>query len=831
MCPFFAGIHIHWLLIRLNKLPRGNVSIFLQDVRFALRQLWKHPGFTLTSIFSLALGIAATVSVFSVIYSVLVNPSPYPQAKRIVQISARGKTGAEDTPYIQANTLRTLRNTRAFAQIVEIDEEYQAETSGDIPQDVDVVFLSGDSFPFFGVPALLGRTFLPSDAPEGQAPQPVVVLTYQYWQRRFNGNPAILGQQLRLNGRTYTILGVMPIRFTWWDADVYVPLNTAEGHSFIPVMRLRPGISLASATAEIQPIMQQMVREHPSWLEDMTFDVRTVDDRFYRAMGSTLYLLFAAVGLLMGIGCGNVSILLLARGTARQHEFGVRAAVGASSWRIVRQLLTESLILGMIGAIFGVLVTYRSTPFVVSLLPWQLFPRGLEIPVHVPVLVFSVLLTLVTSLFFGLFPAIQVAKPEIREIMQANTQKAAGNVAGRRLHSILIAGQIALAMVLLTAAGAAIQSFRHLLNSDLGYDPQRVGDFSIPVHPEGHNTWESRANYFQQLRDKVAQTPGATAASLALIGPPYSAWDFPMEILGQNALGSQLANINYVDSGYFSLLRIALFQGRLWSQTEAQHGARLAIVNQTFAHRYFPNGDVLGHSVRIPRLKNNPPYAVAAEGSDGWLPIVGVVGDARNDGLDKPVKPEIYIPYSLFMIDDVQILVKTKGDPLALERSVRSQVASINPGQQISYPALTLDDRLAHLPEWARQRLIAVLSGTFSGLALVLAAVGLYSVVSYSVGQRRHEFGIRMALGAQRWHILQNVLATAGISVGAGLIAGLALSFSLHSLLSRWIEHSTRNPLLVLASGFLLLAVALAACIVPAFRASLVQPMKALRTE
>lgn len=808
------------------------MSILLQDIRFALRQLWKHPGFTLTAIFSLTLGIAATVSVFSVVYSVLLNPSPYPHANRIVQFSVLSKTGAEDTPYLRPDTIMTMRGAHAFSDIVEMDEEYMSETTGDVPLDVDVVYLSGNAFPFFGVPAMLGRTYLPSDAPEGQAPQPVVVLTYQYWQRRFNGNTSVVGQALRLNGRSYTILGVMPRRFTWWDADVYVPLDISTASSSMTVMRLSPGVSPEAAAAEMRPIFLQMLREHPGhWLDDVTLDVRRIDDRLHRAMGGTLYLLFAAVGLLMGIGCANVSILLLARGTGRQHEFGVRAAVGASRWRILRQLLTESLVLGLAGAVLGVAATYRSTPLVVGLLPWQLFPRGLAIPVHIPVLGFSVCLAVLTSVLFGLFPALQLAQPEIREIIQTNTQKAAGSVAGKRLHSILIAGQIALAMLLLTAAAAAIQSFRHLIQSDLGYDPHGVADFGIPIHPAGYNTWESRATYFQQLRNKAAETPGVTAAAMALIAPPYSTWDFPMEILGQNALGSQFANINPVDPNYFQLLRIPLLQGRVWDATEAQRGARLAIINNAFARRYFPHGDALGHSVRVPRLQNNEPYTVAADGSNGWLPIIGIVGDARNDGLDKPVKPEIYIPYSLFMINDVQILVSTKGDPRALEHSVRRQVAELNPGQQVAYPVVTLDDRLAHLPEWARERLIAVLSGTFSLLALLLAAVGLYSVISYSVSQRIHEFGIRMALGAQRHHILRNVLGTAGVSVGAGLAVGLVLSFSLNGLLSRWIEDSTRNPFLVLGSCLLLLIVALLACIVPAFRATLIRPMKALRTE
>jgi ABC-type antimicrobial peptide transport system permease subunit len=254
-------------------------------------------------------------------------------------------------------------------------------------------------------------------------------------------------------------------------------------------------------------------------------------------------------------------------------------------------------------------------------------------------------------------------------------------------------------------------------------------------------------------------------------------------------------------------------------------------VNHEFARRYFPNADVLGHSVRIPRLTNHPPANVAVEGSDSWLPIIGVVGDARNDGLDKPVKPEIYVPYSLYMIDFEQILVRTQGDPLVLESAIRRQIAAINPTQQVSYPVISMQERIEHQSEWAREHLIAVLSSIFSVLALALATVGLYSVVSYSVAQRIHEFGIRMAMGAQRRHILQNVLATAGVSVGAGLAVGLVLSFSLSGLLSRWMEGSVSDPLLVLAVCLVLLVVALLACIIPAFRASLIQPMKALRTE
>jgi predicted permease len=767
-------------------------------------------------------------------YSTLLHPTPYPHADRIVQFHILGKSEVEYTPYIYRAQIRQFREAPFIDDVVAMDEKFLAETTTDLPQDIDAVYLSGNAFSFFGVPAMLGRTFLPSDAPEDQAPQPVVVLTYQYWQRRFNGNPAIVGQSMRIDNRSYAILGVMPRNFTWWDADVYLPLDTSDAtvDTFMTAIRLKPGISQRQATAEIQPIFQQMLREHPnSILKGLNLELVGINERFKRSLGRMLYVLFTGVLLLLVIGCANVSILLLARGSARRHEFAVRAAVGASAQRIIRQLLTESLILGFSGAVLGVVITYRITPYVVAMLPWQLFPRGLNIPVHIPVLAFSIVVAILTSSLFGLFPALQVAKPEIREIMQANSRKAAGSVSGRKSHAVLIAGQIALAMVLLTAAATAIQSFRLLLRTDLGYDPNHVTDFAIPVHPGSYTTWEDRANYFRQLRDSVAQTPGVVSASLGLLGPPFSSWDLSVEVLGHDALASQIANINFVDAPFFHTLHIPLVEGRLWDEAETSRGARLAVVNQAFVKQYFPNGDVLGHSVRAPRLVNHPPRGLAVEGSDGWASIIGVVGDVRNNGLDSPVKPEIYFPYSLYMVSVIHVFVRAQVNPIALERTAREQIARINPGQQVSYPVRSMSDLIEQQSEWARSHLIAVLSSVFSVLALILASVGLYSVVSYSVAQRINEFGIRMALGAQRWHILKNVLAAVGASVGSGLVIGLLLSFGVHTLLSHWVENAVSDPLMVIGVCLLLIVVSLLACIVPALRASMINPMKALRLE
>jgi len=726
------------------------VSTPLQDIGFGLRQLWKHPGFSVPAIFSLTLGVAASVTVFSVLHRVLIHPFPYRDAERIIEFNFRDKLDIEETPHIYREQIGQLRAARSIEDVVEMDEQNLADTTFDIPLDTDVVFLSGNAFPFFGVPAMLGRTFLPSDDPPERAPEPVAVLSYQYWKRRFNGNPAIVGQAVRLGGRSYTILGVMPRSFTWWDTDLYVPLDTTDASvpSYMTVLRIKPGYTKAQAAAEIQPIFQEMLREHPL-LEQTSVEVHSIGERFQRSLGRAIYTVFGGVLLLLVIGCLNVSILLLARAAARQQEIAVRAAVGASSQRIVRQLLTESFLLGLLGATLGTIFAYQATKYATRLLPWQLFPNGLDIPVNVPVLLFSGCLAVATSVMFGIVPALQLAKPDIREILQTSSRKVAGSVTGKRLYFVIIAGQVAIAMLLLSVAIETVENFRTLLYTDLGYDPSHLADFSIPIHTSTYGTWEARSNYLRQMRDRVAQTPGVSSASLGVIGPPYSDWDFHGEVAGQTS-GSQTFNVNFADSEFFHALGISLLQGRLWDETETSRGARLAIVNAAFAKRHFPRGDALGHMVRVPELKNHPPGVIAATGSNDWTPIIGIVGDARNNGLDDPVKPEIYFPYSLYMIDWVQIFVRSQKDPMTLETAVRRQVAGVNSGQQISSPVISMSERIQQQPEWARAHLVAVLSGVFSSLALVLAGVGLYSVVSYSVAVRVPEFGVRLAFGAQR---------------------------------------------------------------------------------
>jgi predicted permease len=809
---------------------------FLQDVRFALRQFANHTGFALTAVLSLALGVGATVSVFSIVYAVLMNPWPYPGADRICTLSFLDKAGNEDNwGGITGPQIRQLRQAHSVEDVMGVNEWNLTVTGGDVPEDVQGSYLTPNGFQFLGLPAMLGRYFVPSDAPDGQEPQQVVVLSHKFWQRHFNGDRTVVGKPIQLVHKTYTILGVLPPRFTWLDGDVYLPLNLSGSQTITygAFLKLKPGVTQAAAAAELTPLMQQFAKETPTHFpKQYVLTIRNISYYYMHQLGGTLALLFGAVGLLLAIGCGNVSILLLARGTARQHEFAVRSAVGASGFRLIRQLLTESLILAVAGAGLGVVLAYRSLGWIVSGLPEYSFPHEADFHVNVPVLLFSVGLALLTGILFGLFPALQMARPEISQVMQSNTRKVAGTVRGKHFHTVLIAGQIALTLLLMTAAGAAIQGFVHMMHIPLGYDPHHVMSVGIPIHDNTYKALTERVNYYERLRNTIGASPDVISAGISTNAtPPNNGWDQPFELMGKPSAEEQKARLNFVDPGYFTTLHMPLQKGRLWDHTEVAHSAPLVLVNESFAKRYYPSGDVIGHSVKVPTLKDEPPYTLAAPGSDGPLQIIGVVGDALDDGLDKPVKPAIFLPYSLYMWMHTQILVESRGDPQAILHSIRRQIVSVDADQQAFGRSDDLETWIRREPEMARGRLVSILFGAFSVLALVLAAVGLYSVVSYSVVQRTNEFGIRMALGARKKDVLWNVLASAGVSVGSGLLAGLAISLGLNRVISRWVENGTHDPWLILGVSAVLLAVAGLACLLPSWRASSVDPMTALRCE
>jgi len=811
------------------------MQTLLQDFRYSLRQLRKSPGFTLTAVISLALGIGATTAVFSVVYAVLMDPYPYANADRMVHLVVKNQAGEDRYIALTGRQIQELRKSPVIEDFVGFDYRSLMVTGHDLPEDVQGTGFTSNAFNFFGVPPLLGRGLVPSDAIDGQDPQPVVVLSYKFWQRHFNSDPSVVGKTLQLTRKNYTIVGVAAPRFTWNDGDVYLPAKLMEvpERFYNITMRLKPGVTQAAADAALLPLIQQFAKDRPQQFpEHFQMRVQGLNEHFVHDLGGTLALLFTAVGLLLAIGCGNVSILLLARGTARQHEFAVRAAIGASRRRIMRQLLTESLMLSLTGAALGVLLAYRLLAVMVSMLPQYQFPHEAAIRINLPVLAFSVCVALLTGILFGLWPALQLSRPEVSQMMQSSTRRVAGGVRGRATHNTLIAGQIALTLLMLAGASAAMEGFLKLLHTPLGYDPHNIMSVGIPIHDGTYTTWAERSAYFEQLRARAATVPGVTMAAISSNAtPPSNGFETKFEILGRPATEQQSARINLVSPGYFPALQIRLAQGRIWDETENHNAAHVAVINQTLARQYFPKGDAIGHSLKVAALTPQPPYALTAPGADGWMQIVGIIADKRDDGLRKPIKPEAFLPFTMVLGEYTQILVRSDVPPLSLVHAVAAQVNAVDPDQQVIGQVENLEQWISDQPEWQQEHLVAWLFGAFAVLALALAAVGLYSVVSYSVEQRTNEFGIRMALGAQREHVLRIVFSSTVLSVGGGILGGIALTLALNKVLAHWAEGSSRDPLILLAVTVVLAVVAAVACALPARRASRVDPMTALRYE
>ena len=807
-----------------------------QDLRYSVRQLVSRPGLTLTALVSLALGIGATTAVFSVIYAALIDPYPFVGADRIVRLTMQSKAGQGDWVNLNGPQIREVRQLGIVESLLAMDYHAMILTGHEIPENVNAIGLIANGFADLGVPPLLGRGLLPSDAIEGQDAQAVTVVSYKFWQTHFLSDPEVVGKTIQLDRTNYTIVGVAAPRFRWYSADVYLPLKLTQdpGPTYIINLRLRKSVTREAADAALQPLVDQFAVDMPKHFpEHFRVNVEGLNEWVVRSISATLYLLFGGVALLLAIGCGNVSILLLARGTARQHELAVRAAIGAGRGRIARQLLTESLFLATIGAALGVLASYGILAGIRVLLPPYAFAPEVVIRINLPVLFFSVGVGLLTGILSGSWPAWRLSRTQAGQLMQANVRRLAGSVAGRRTNNVLIAGQIALTLLLLAGAGAAMEAFEGLMHKPLGYDPRHVMSVGIPLHDGAYTTWAARAAYFEQMRAKVGETPGVTMAAISSNAtPPRNGGKTQFEILEKPSAEEQMTSVNLVSPGYFAILRIPLLQGRIWNETENQNGAHIAVINRTLAQRYFPNGDAIGHSVKLPKIEDRPPSILSASNiADSWLQIVGIVEDARNAGLSDPVKPAVYVPYTLSMWQGTQILVRSEAPPLTLVHAVQKQLAAVNPDQQTYSIVRDLETWISDLPEWQQEHLAAWIFGILAWLALALAAIGLYCVVSYVVAQRTNEFGIRMALGAQPLQVLRIVFASTVVSVGSGIAAGLALTLMMNRVLESWVGGNARDPIILVGGALLLSLVAMLACAIPARHASRLDPMVALRNE
>jgi predicted permease len=808
------------------------VASVLQDIRFGLRQFQSNPGVTFVAVLSLALGIGATTVVFSVIYAVLINPYPYKGADRMVHVHVLDGTAFLTDLLLSSTQFQQFKNDRVLDGAIAVDKETMA-TGGDLPESVSAGYLSSNAFDVFGVPPVLGREFSEVDTQDALHPANVIVLAYPYWKAHYGGSADVIGKSLELDHANYTIIGVLPKRFAWWPtSDVYLPLRFSSdpNRTAMVFARIKPGVTYPGAQAELQASINELAKQTPDrYPKDFKIQLVPLNDIFVGSFAGTLFVLLGAVGLLLVIGCANVSILLLARGASRQHELAVRAAIGASRTRIVRQLLTESVVLSLAGGTLGIALAYVGVGMVARLLPSHTFPGEASFQVNLPVLFFATSIAILTGVIFGLWPAFHFSNPQLNAVLQASSRKLAGSVGSMRTHRVLIAGQVSLILVLMAGAGAAVRSLYQLIHAPLGYDPNNVGCITISLRDGAFMHWENRVTYYDQLRQKVGSTPGILSVAIAqTFLPPVSRYATSAEIRGSIG-GSKLLTLQEVSAEFFPTLRIPLLGGRLWTKYETLHGAHVAVINLAMAKHYWADKDAIGRMIHVDALGSQTTWALAAPGNDGWVQVLGVVGDTPNNGLSDPVSPAIYVPYTLALSDGVDLVMRTRGDPLNYIRAIREKIHAIDADQTTS-EVTTAEQRLDS-EALSGERFIATVFLSFGFLGLALGAVGLYSVVSYVVSQRAHEFAIRMALGAGRAHVICMVVRSFAVALAIGGGTGIAASLALNKFLRQWIDGNVRDPLMLSAVILIFLSVVIVSSLIPARRASGIDPMQLLRTE
>jgi predicted permease len=763
---------------------------------------------------------------------VLLDPYPYKDSDRMVHVELRDKNGRGPLLVVNGQEYQQLRQASSIDDLFVERDEQQTLTGGPFPISVAVGQYSPNLFTYMGVPAALGRDFAPADAP-GDKAAPVAVLSYLFWQHQFGGNRSVIGQTIELDHKIYSVIGVAAPRFTWGDSDVYLPgMPTGDPHEYWNAfIKLKPGIKYPSAAAEFQVLVDRFVRDDPrDFRRERQVKIVTLNEEVLGRFSGTLVLLFAAVVALLVIGCANVSILLLARGTARQHELAVRASIGASRGRLIRQLLTEAVLLSLAGAALGVLAAYSWVGKLAAMLPLYSFPHEAAIHVNGPVLAFSAAVAVITGILFGVSPAWQLSRPPISELIQANSTKLTAGSRSRNTHRMLIAGQVALTLLLMAGAGAATKAFLALSHTPLGFDPEHIFSLDISMPKGAYPTWQARLNANEAVRQAIAETPGLESVGVSTTWfPPFGGFRAKVEIRSKPTLAGAESILGLISPQEFATFHVPLMKGRLFNDVEVSRAAHLAVVNQSFVKQFMDGRDPIGQAVRSPMLKIERPDLLLTQAPDDWLEIIGVVGDVLNDGLDRPTKPAIFLPYSFVLPPDEFVIARSAGDPEVAIQSVKRRLREFNPDMVVGNDHTLL--WALETQGWGQGRFIATLFSLFALLALALAATGLYSVVSFGVTQRTQEVGIRMALGAPRANILRLVISSTALMLAAGVVVGLVLSLALGGIVRTWAGGTPRDPLTLLGAALVLMIVSAIACIGPAWRAASVDPMVALRYE
>jgi putative ABC transport system permease protein len=806
-----------------------------QDLRYGARMLMKQPGFTLIAVITLALGIGANTAIFSVVNAVLLRPLPYHDAGRIVAIQELGPQGdrRQVTP---ANFLDWRAQNTVFAQLAAIHSLQSNLANDGQAERIETAITSANFFEVFGARPQAGRLFAPADEQAGHAP--VVVLSHRLWQRRFGGDANAVGQQLILDGKSYTVIGVAPAGFQYPDKTElwFPPLRLApeinetfdvtqtRGFGYLSaVARLKPAVSLEQAKAEMETITARLRKQYPETNNNRFNRVVPLQTHLVGETSRLLWLLFGAVGCVLLIACANVANLLLARATTRRRELAVRAALGATRGRVMRQLLTESLSLALAGGLLGLLLAWWGVDALTRLLPAN-FPRLGEIALDPPALGFALLASLATAIIFGLAPAWQSARIELQEALKESARGSAGS-RRNRLRGALVTAEVALSLSLLVGAGLLFRSFLRLQAVDAGFDARGV--LTMRLAPSGTNFREDPQyiGFYQKVADKIAAIPGVEAVG-AINTPPLSrggeTFDFRVE--GQPERPQDQwpgANYRNVTPDYFRAMKIPIMQGRAFTERDNGSAPLVVIINQATAARHFPGQNPVGKRVTFGgRDRSGQPI---------WHEIVGVAANVRSLELQDEAEPEIYTAARQDAFAGMTFVIRASVEPASLGTAVRQAAREVDPAQPVS-DLRTMESVVVEAVTQPRFNL--TLLGLFGGLALLLSAAGIYGVTSYSVAQRAQEIGIRKALGAQSGDVLRLVIRQGMAAVLPGVVIGLALAIAATRVMkSLLFGVGATDPPTFVAIALSLTLVALLACWIPAWRAAKVDPMIALKYE
>jgi putative ABC transport system permease protein len=802
----------------------------LTDFRYAIRMLFKSPAFSVIVILTLGLAIGANSAIFSVVDAVLLRPLPYPHSEQLVRVF--GKQPQLDlAPNSPANFLEWKEENQVFERIGTYVGQGFNLLGGDKPERVIGARVSADLMQLLGVQPALGRLFTQEEDQEGRGK--VVILSHEFWRNRFGGEANTLQQTIILNDQPYTVVGVMPAGFAFpgTRTQVWVPVafNAAERKTrdtnFIDVIaRLKPGVSIEQAQANMNAVARSQTERYPKTNTGIGVKVVSLQEHIVGDVRPMLVVLLGAVAFVLLIACANVANLLLARAAARQREMAIRGALGASRSRVVRLLLTESVLLAVMGGAVGLLLAIWSLDLLVSLKPANL-PRVAEIGINRTVFLFTLAISVLTGLLFGVAPALQVSKMDLNEGLKESGRSGTDSPRRQRMRALLVVSEVALSLVLLVGAGLMIRSFTRLLAVDPGFKADHVLTAFVSLPSSKYPRREEQTAFFDRLLERLRNVPGVSAAGLVTDIPLYggSSTGFDIEGHPEAAPGTRaMTDYRLINSDYFSAMGMKLVKGRGFSRYDNETAPGVVIINETIAARYFAGEDPIGRRLD---LSGDP---------KDLREIVGVVGDVRNYGVDAEVKPEVYVPflqsapaYLSGVVSALTIVVRSAIEPAALGAALREQVQALDKDQPVS-EIRTMEYYLAD--SMAQRRFNMLLLGVFAGLALVLAAVGIYGVIAYNVTQRTHEMGIRIALGARGGDILRLVFANSMVTTFTGIVIGLAAAFALTRLLQSLLYQVTATDPFVFATiPVLLLVVAGAATYIPARRAMKVDPITALR--